>query len=160
MKSIGVLFFLAVTLTISGAHADLFSLPDGHVLSPGLSVAVILGPNAHKEPTPTGKIRITERFNLTFSADSASGTFADVEETKAAAELNSLIYFPPEDLTAKVEAVRKVKNAKVSLDEISIGVDNPELDCTRIDIYSALFKFAERYPFTIVCEDDDGSRRG
>jgi hypothetical protein len=154
MKTLKVVFLSAVTLAMFRAtHADLFSLPDGHVLTPGFSVAVILGPNAHKEPTPTGKLRLTERFNLTFTADSASDTFRDVEDTKAETELNTLTYLRPEDLTAKVEATRSVKNAKVNLDEISVGVENIELDCTRIDIYSGLFKFAERYPFTIVCEN-------
>ena len=153
MKTPRLLFLSAVVLTMSRANGDLLSLPDGHVLTPGLSVAVILGPNAHKEPTPTGKIRLTERFNLTFTADSASSTLADVEETKAETELNSLTYFRPADLTAKVEAARKVNNAKVNLNEISVEVDNSELDCTRIDIYSGLFKFADLYPFTIVCEN-------
>jgi hypothetical protein len=160
MKTIKILFFSALIHTVPRTHGDLLSLPNGHVLTPGLSVAVILGLNAHREPTPTGKVRLTERFNLTFTADSASDTVADVEETKAAAEFNTLIQFPPEDLTAKVEATRRVKNAKVNLDEVSVGVDNPELDCTRVDIYSGLFKFADRYPFTIVCDKAaEGARK-
>jgi len=152
MRTLRVLFFSAMTLTLFGARGDLLTLPDGHELTPGFSVNVILGPNAHKEPTPTGKLRLTERFNLTFTADSASDTVVDVEETKAEGAFDKLTYFPPEDLTAKVEAARKVKNAKVNLDEISVEVENAGLDCTQIDIYSGLFKFADRYPFTIVCE--------
>ncbi|HTO59242.1 MAG TPA: hypothetical protein VMJ74_15690, partial [Pseudomonadales bacterium] len=152
MKVLKVLFFSAVIFTVARTHGDLLSLPNGHVLSPGLSVAVILGPNAHSEPTPTGNLRLTERFNLTFTADSASDTVADVEETKAAAQFNTLTRFPPEDLTAKVEANRKVKNAEVDLNEVSVGVENPELDCTRVDIYSGLFQLADRYSFTIVCD--------